>query len=333
MAYQTGSATSPTDLLQQLVTWLVARGWTQDMNQADGVGWRAHLHKSGFYINLRAVMNDTGLTSVWAGSSSLSPSAYSIGLYAGTGFNSSNGWNAQAGGPIGSGQTYTVGASCPFTSAISITGYHFFDDGNDNITVVVERAPGIFVHFGWGNFTKAGAVTGGAYFFAPSPGFYQAFSSNNPGAYGGNTSALCPFCDTDSVTGSYYSSFVRADVDTFTGKWLGTANAGGLGVPQGYTGRNSASVIPGGPAQSVAQANVPHYGTFASRQTSSQNLQANLLPIHLFVPRDAGGWSLLGTIPSLYYSDAVGDGNSAKDEIQIGSDTYKLFPNFAVKKV
>ena len=31
-----------------------------------------------------------------------------------------------------------------------ISAYHFFDDGNDHITVVVERAAGIFCHMGWG---------------------------------------------------------------------------------------------------------------------------------------------------------------------------------------
>lgn len=332
MAYQSGTATSPTDLLQQLVTWLVGRGWTQDMSQADGVGWRAHLHKSAFYINLRAVMNDSGATTIWGGGI-LSAGGYAIALYAGTGFNSANGWNAQAGGPIGSGQTYTVGASCPFTSGISITGYHFFDDGNDNITVVIERAPGVFVHFGWGSITKAGTVTGGAFFYAPAPGYFQAQPSSNPGAYGGSVSALCPVCDTDSITSSYYSSFIRADVDSFTSKWIGIANAGAVAAAQGYTGKLGASAVPGGVSGVSANANVPHYLNFKDRQTSSQNLQANLLPIHVFGARDAGGWSLLGTIPSVFYSSAVGDGYSAKDEIQIGSDTYKLFPNFAVKKV
>lgn len=332
MAYSSGTATSPTDLLQQLVTWLVGRGWTQDMSQADGVGWRAHLHKSSFYINLRAVMNDSGGTTVWGGGV-LNTGGYGIALYAATGFNSGNAWNAQAGGPIASGQTYTVGASCPFTSGISITGYYFLDDGNDNITVVIERAPGIFVHFGWGSITKAGAVTGGPFFYAPAPGYYQAQNTNNPGGYGGNTSALCPFCDTDSIGSNYYSSFLRADVDSFTGKWIGIANAGAVAPAQGYTGKAGASTVPGGLSGNQVTVNVPHYGSFNARQTSSQNLQANLLPIHVFGARDAGGWSLLGTIPSVFYSSAVGDGYAAKDEIQIGSDTYKLFPNFAVKKV
>ena len=47
MAYQTGIPTDEIDLLQQLVTWLVALGWTQDASAAEGSGWRAHLHKSG----------------------------------------------------------------------------------------------------------------------------------------------------------------------------------------------------------------------------------------------------------------------------------------------
>jgi hypothetical protein len=57
-SYQTGISSSPTNLLQTLVTWLTNQGWTMDMSQADGSGWRAHLHKSGVYVNLRSAMNE-----------------------------------------------------------------------------------------------------------------------------------------------------------------------------------------------------------------------------------------------------------------------------------
>lgn len=325
--YQSGTATGPTDLVQQLVTWLVAGGWTQDMSQSDGSGWRAHLHKSGFYINLRAYNNESA---IWAGGEGY-PNTYGVALYAGTGFNSGNGWNAQAGAPVGSGQTYNVGSGAPFTSSISITGYYFFDDGNGNIIVVVERSTGSFVHFGWGNLTKASSFTGGAYFFGVAPGYYDGFPSGL-GGYNQSSSALCPCCDTDCAVGSYCSAFVRADVDSFTSKWLGVANACPNAPAQGYTGKNAASSVLGGATASQGTANIPHYGNFIGRQTSAQNAQANLLPVNLFAARDAGGWSLLGSLPAIFATNAVGNGYAAKDEIQIGSSTYKLFPNFAVQK-
>src|SRR5262245_16044897 len=129
-AYQTGTATDPIDLLNVLVTWLQAQGWTLDSSATDGSGKRAHLHKSSDYVNLRAAVNEA----IWP---NLSGSAfYGIGLYMGTGYSGASGWAAQAGGPIKNGGSDTVGASMRLASG-AITAYHFFDDGSDNVVVVV----------------------------------------------------------------------------------------------------------------------------------------------------------------------------------------------------
>ena len=53
MAYVTGSSFSQNDLVQQLAAWLVIQGWTLDASQADGAGWRVHLHKGGIYAHFR----------------------------------------------------------------------------------------------------------------------------------------------------------------------------------------------------------------------------------------------------------------------------------------
>ena len=44
-SYQTGIASSPTNLLQTLVAWLMAQGWTVNQSEQEGTGWRAHLVK------------------------------------------------------------------------------------------------------------------------------------------------------------------------------------------------------------------------------------------------------------------------------------------------
>src|SRR6185369_15629320 len=132
-AYQTGTATDPVDLLNTLATFLSGQGWTIDSNTTDGSGKRVHAHKGSDYVNLRAAVNEA----IWP---NLSGSAfYGIGVYMGTGYNGSNGWAAQAGGPIKCGGSDTVGASMRLASG-AITAYHLFDDGSDNITLVVERA-------------------------------------------------------------------------------------------------------------------------------------------------------------------------------------------------
>ena len=61
MSYQTGSASSSTDVVKQLVTWLVSLGWTQDRSAVEGAGWTASLHHNGNFVHLRAVENESGV--------------------------------------------------------------------------------------------------------------------------------------------------------------------------------------------------------------------------------------------------------------------------------
>lgn len=317
-AYQTGSASSPTDLLQKLVTWLVAQGWTQNMSQADGSGWRAHLNKGSHYVNMRSAMNEQ----IWAGANYTN--AYGIGLYLGTGYSGASAWNAQAGGPVGDGQTYTVGVGMQLPSG-SIIAYHLFDDGSDNIAVVVERTTPIYTHMGWGpSVNKAGTWTGGAYFYSAWAGYWMGWTAGGaPGT--ADTTAFCPFTYGDYNQCS--SAFIRADVDAFTGKWL---SVGAMTNPvHGYTGRRMATPLLGVIGMTT---DIPDYEGFRDRQVSTMNTQANLLPLRIYTVRDAGGHSLIGDVPGVYFSNGYGNGFAAGGIYSVGADNYMIFPNLAVAK-
>ena len=329
MSYQTGTASSPTNLLQTIVTWLVSIGWTQDMSQADAAGWRAHLHKSGNYVNLRACVNET--SGIWVGG--VYQAAYSLNMYLGTGFNGANAWNNQAGGPIGSGAAYTLGVAFALPSG-AIQNYYFFGDATgDNIVIVVERTPSLYVHMGWGlSLVKVGAWTGGPYFFGTVCGYYAPYTGT-PGP--GNTlSSSCPGCDADYV--SCQNCFIRIDVDTFTGKWI--AVSANTGVAQGYTGKLAfSSVMPAVSygARTVAPRFTDNWNSAPSwqnQQTSSADGRANLLPVHLYAVRDTGAMSFIGWIPNIFATNGVGNGFSNASEYVLGPTTYKMFPNFAVVK-
>ena len=137
MAYQTGTASSPIDLVQKMALWLVSIGWTQDMSQAEGTGWRAHLHKGAIYVHLRAGMNEN----VWQGGQYYS---YAIHLYLSSAFDGSQPWYNQPGNPpLGFQQTYVVGVSMPLMVAGAIQNYYFFSDAADNVILVVERTAGL----------------------------------------------------------------------------------------------------------------------------------------------------------------------------------------------
>lgn len=330
MAYQTGTASNPNDLLQKLVTFLVANGWTQDMSQADGTGWRAHLHRSGVYVNLKAT---TGAVNPWAftPNPNASSSDAALHIYLGDGFSGASNWNLQPGGPLLNGTTNRTGCSMPLPQG-SITAYHFFsDETGDNIMVVVERTPGNFTHMEWGvSVNKAGSYTGGPYFGSVLNG-YNAFTTSTS-ARGGRLgpTAGFPFNWGDG-SGTAAGSYVRADVDSFTGKWLGLGDS--TSQPSGgYTGKNAAAGIRQG--SSVTQNDIPLETWFWERLTSVFTGQPTLLPCRIYVPRDAGGFSLLGEVPGIFKINAVPDlGFAAGSIISLGADSYMLFPNFAVRKV
>lgn len=330
MAYQTGSASSSTDLLQKLITFLVANGWTQDRSAVEGSGWTVTAHLGSNYVNLRACENEN---TPWQ--NGFSATHYGIHMYLGTGFNSGNTWNAQAGGPVGSSSN-PIGVGMHLSAGPFSNYYFFCDPSGDNVMVVCEKTPGLFVHLGWGaTFQKAGSYTGGAYFFGSSSGYYTSYGSAGANTPGFTSSSDCPGVTFDQIGGA--PCFVRADVDSFTGKWIGIfgQNSGANQGDQGKHGESSVHATFGSmqtffPVFAYSTANYQ----FQYEQTSQQDSRANLLPIFLWVNRDGTttGYSLLGSIPNVFSTNGVGHGFSNADEYVIGSATYKMFPNFAVLK-
>lgn len=316
MAYSTGTANSPTNLLQAIVTFLVANGWTQNMSQAEGTGWRAHLSKGGIYVNFRAANNEN-IAGIGTG--------YYLCFYTGTGYNGASAWNAQAGAPVQSGTSTVTGAAMALVNAGPYLTYDFFTDASDNVELVLERAAGIFVHLGWGQMEKAGSWTGGTVFHGSTS---WAYASNTSAVVdGAAVTGKCPGSFSNYVTSS--QGFVRADVDAWTGKWLSCSLT--TSTSMGYTGKRVFSSVAG---YSQPDSQIAGYGTaWEGRQTSEMNGQANLLPVHWWAERDAGGLSLIGNIPMVRFSNATGKGFAIRQEVIVGSDTWKFYPNFAVRKV
>jgi hypothetical protein len=332
MAYQTGVPTDEMDLLQQLVTFLTGLGWTSDYSAAEGLGWRAHLHKSGLYVNLRAIHGETGCWPAPFGSGICN----GLGLNVGTGFSvSTAGWYDQAGVPqyLQSGTYYPFGVMGLHTSNFSLpspynmapfTRYHFFATGDD-VVVVLEVTPLVFGTCGWGpSLNKTGGTwTGGAYFFgvsgAPSA-TQQLFSTCG-----------CPFaCYGEG--GADANGFVRADVDSYTGGWVANFHTN-----EASYGKFCTSNIPDStdPPQDV-----PSARQLVMRSFSNLNAQANLIPVDIFAHRDGGGYSLLGTLPRIFATSAATYGNFSSGTVySIGGDNYMVFagtpagvPGFAILK-
>lgn len=328
-AYTTGSASSPTDLLDQLAAWLVTQGWTQDSLATDGSGKRGHLHKGAVYVNLRAAVNET----VWP---NLSGSAnYGLHLYLGTGYSGASGWAAQAGGPIKSGASDTVGACMRLLNG-GVTAFHFFDDGSDRITIAVERPGALFTHIGFGvTLDKSGTWTGGPYFYGALPGRHggsvtQTMGDANSSA-GAPGAVIGPFFD-NSTTQLGHALFVRVDVDSFTSKWIGCSGTNTT-ANDGYTGKLGNCGLDYNTLSEILPTDFPGYQRLlGDHLVSAFNGQAVKLPIRVYVARDGGGYSLIGEVPEVFCYRGVGNGVLAGAVVSINGKNYMAFPNFAVRK-
>lgn len=319
MAHQTGTANDPVDLLQKLAVFIAAHGWTVDSSIADGAGWRLHAHRSGVYVNLRAFISEAYtlmFANTWSGGTAFS----GIEIYCGDGYSSGADWKSQSGGPKQVGfPTLNTGAAAPLPSG-AITAYHFISNNNsDSIVVVIEKTAGVFTNFGWGvSITKVGTYTGGAYFFAPAGRYYAAYQTTT--AFQGRAaSAMPPMSFQDDAIGNQCASFVRADVDSYTGKWLSLG--GSTSHDNNYTGKSAFSTAV---FRSTPSSQAP--SMFPTRATNALSGQSLLQPIHILAKRDAGGSSFIGSVPGIFTTNACGKGFAAGGTYTWGTEDYKVFP-------
>jgi len=340
-SYQTGISSSPTNLLQTVVSWLTTQGWTVDLSASDGSGWRAHLHKSGLYVNLRSAMDER----IWPYNGSYHDrgnGGYGIGLYLGDGYSGAAAWHEQSGRPVRleDGSTIGCGANLP---AGSVAAYHLFDDGADHIIVVVERSPGIFCFLGWGPaLAAAGQPEDFPYFFGSSGAVLNTLDTDPGGDRGGiNITAYPPMSHADDEVSSYTGSthrvhttaMVRVDAATFSGRWVGNCEYEDGGY--GYSGRMMRCALNIGPGGGLNEGQFPCYHQLGDYDRIHQTAYAGalLLPLHCYVLTDPGArWAPLGYPPSMFWSEAVGHGFAAGEIYQVGGLDYMLFPHFAVRK-
>jgi hypothetical protein len=340
-AYSTGISTSPTNLLQTLVTWLVGQGWAQDASAGEGSGWRAHLHKSGLYVNFRAASNER----IWPGVTGYhdrGSGGYGIGLYLGTGYSGASAWHLQAGMPTRTdGSTLGCGINLP---SGSVSGYYLFDDGLDNITVVVQRSPGVFCYMGFGpTMVNLGLPENFPYFFGSSSAYMNVYGGSLlTDSHGVNVTAFCPMSHGDVepadqgaylITGAPATGLVKVDATTWVNRWA--ANCDYPHPELGYTGRFLRCALNDN-ALNLGQCDegkFPGYRFLRGRVHQAAFAGALILPVHCYVWIETGGrWAPAGYLPTVSWCDAVGHGYSAAAVYQVGGVNYSLFPGFAVLK-
>ncbi len=121
MAYETGSAASPSDLLDKLRLFLASNGWTVNLWTAVGSGYRLHVQKGELYFNFRSAVDEY----IFQEQSPSTLYRYGIGIMGSDGYNAGSNWDAQPGAPLRLATACQIGAFMTCRSD-GVTAYYFF---------------------------------------------------------------------------------------------------------------------------------------------------------------------------------------------------------------
>lgn len=319
MAYSTGTATGIADLLDKLVIFLNANGFTQDSFAVDGTGKRYHGHNAaGLYVNIRSYIGETPTNAFANRFGSTNFIAGSIVANVGTGYNGANPWYNQAGVPVGTSTRYGA-AALQFPNA-AIPAYHFFSHGTGaSVVVVVEWQAGYYQFLIFGDMTKKGTWTGGHYFGGSCNG---TFSIAN-GAWNGSTGLhhyngpglLAEYPSTAFTNEAFIKCAVDSEANDW--RWMNT----------GQGARPTPSRI--------GLTNLFRYGLMLHASPNSYNDASVLHPVIVSVFRDTNNShtgsarSVIGELPKLFYLDITN--LIPGQQLAFGGTNYRVFP-FAQKK-
>ena len=321
MAYETGSASSPNDLLDKLRAFLLSNGWSINSFAVIGSGRRLHAARNGIFVNFRSYQNEnlSGANDVNNESTS---GFWGIGGNPSDGYSGANLWCQQPGYP-----NYG-GAKGGYMNQLSsaIPAYHFFTYADiDEVHVVVEFVTGRFQYMGFGLLDRYNtSASGGRWMSMPTNTIAQLPSTFGID-YSGGGGSMVPFRASHyTSTVSTCSSFIRVNIDNHDG-WAGEGN--GVGTS---------------PSPIVAVG--PHHYWFDMEvaTVSPYTWQTQMFPYMIGISRSGAAVSPFGEIKHLRELDITN--YLPGEEFSLGPDTWKVFPlyqkagysltrGFAVRKV
>lgn len=310
MAYQTGTATNPDQLLDALRVFAVANGWTQLRWVTDGTGNTLSLTKDGLYVHLRSAVNErlatryNYITGIW--------------LIGSTGFDAGRPWWNQPGSIVNESYAgYTTSdraEACGLFGMSAANIYHLFSAATPELIMcVAEVSPGVYHYIAFGELTKFGSYGGGAFVSGTSGSGYYIGAYNdyifdsNIDRYGG-----IPFNDY-----KYYGmTFVRCMVDSVD-TWFSVCQASPL------TGKRAKAMWEGGvstPRNSLAY-------NWWGHTPNTLNGVTPMIPFYVFVQRPSGFFSPFGFTPHLRYINIT---HYAPTEVfALGSEQWMVFPGYS----
>ncbi|AKJ30687.1 hypothetical protein [Caldimonas brevitalea] len=303
MAYLTGSATGPSQLLDALRVFATANGWTELRWGASGPGQQLSLQNGTQFVHLRSAVNEAARPGYG--------SVNGIFLTGSSAFEAAQPWNNQPGTIRNTGNQIEV---CGLYEVGASSTYHLFAlDAPALLLLVAEVTPGVYHHLAFGNLAKYGNYPGGAFVSG-------AFASDNY-IYGGSSSGDyifghaqdrhpgLPFNDYKHYGGNY----VRGQVDGFDG-WFSVCRT------NPHTGKRAKSTWEdgtGGTRESLAR-------YWWAHTPNTLNGVAPMQPFYVFVERPDGYFSPFGYTPHLRYMNI--QHYTAAEPFAIGREEWMAFP-------
>lgn len=324
MAYETGAATSPGDLLANLFDFAESNGFTIDSDIASAGQSPQHGHISCVdspetekLISLGFSFDDDH-----------------IRLHPDRGWTGSGDPDDQI--DMAGDSAYTSNSGWPRASDITgpHTAYHFFCDNEVSpaspsyIHVVVEYDPGFYRHFGFGRMVKFGKWIGGEYYYGTTWDQGAAIDDAETGSH------ITPFDSRQSTIEDQGCRIfgLKMDGTAFDGlkdtspcaRWHTTAGRYTNTTQSGNGVDGNGADIGGLIANCWREPMQPHF--FANGINTFNNFRP-LIPIAIYSDEgvsDPGTTRFLGTIPDMR-SVSMRNLNPGQS-ISVGGDTWLVFP-------
>ena len=311
MAYETGSATTVTDLLDKFRLFAIAQGWTINRWASWTSGYELCIQKSTAYFNFRSCVNGSMLVN-----GSTQANKYGITLNGSDSYSAGNAWDRQPGYPIrpaGAGGSEQGHVLVPFVvNTGPFTAYHFFAPDSKTLYAEIEVTSGVFIRFGCGSLDLFNAsTTGGGRFYYATGGEHVTNSTSASAWLGESTYSAyseeeVPFRSAESsLLAGGSGSAVRCAFDAFD-NWAGSG-----------TSSSNTNL-----AQSAYGA--AHDKILRELGPNSLNNVGLLTPINVSVNRGNIYLHPLGTVPGIRYMDMTN--YLPGEEFTLGTDTWKVFP-------
>lgn len=297
MAFETGTATSHEDFFNQLSTFAVANGWTED--EHDTVNDEIALSLSTIFVSFRYDNTDN------------------ISIHQALGFTPGNtpgnhpddSGNGDKSGAITTQRRWNVIGAGPFVR------HFFFTDGNPGtyLHVVLEYAAGLYRHMIFGEIVKLSAWTGGEY----CAGHIWTPGTNSDNLQHTGHSLLFDSrgnVNTDGAT-LHIEGLASGPASS---KW-GVCFSGT--APGNDTAGNGREALIGGMRDSFLHAAIGHI------QKNPNNGFVPLIPMKIYRRLTAPApdtWMPMGTLPDIRAVNI--NFMEPADEFSLGPDTWKVFP-------